>query len=636
MLDAMRAASQNWIGRIIMGIVMGMLILAFGFWGIGDIFRNFGANDLVRVGSDDISVDAYRSAYQTELQRLEQKARRAITNEQARQMGLDRQVLARLISESILNQEAHRLGLALSDHDLAEEIVRDDAFKGPDGKFDRQLFESRLQEAGLTEQRFVTEQRQAFLRRQIITPLTEQLAVPKAMVAAIHRYYGETRSIDYLVLPQSTVGDIKPPSEEELKAYYEARQQAYRTPEYRKIVVLAVTLKSLSEQIAKTAPISTADLKKHYEEVKAQRFTVPKKRHVQQIVFPDEAAANAAEKKLAGGESFDALVKERKLSEKDIDLGTVAKDGMVDKTIAAAAFSLPQGQVSKPVKGEFGWALLRVEKIIPGSVTPFEKVELPLRQELLLVRAHQEINKIHDKIEDQRDAGKTLAEAAKSVGLTVRTIDSINAEGYDKKGQPLTDLPDLQALVKAVFASDVGVDNAPISTPDGGTIWFEVASIDPAHQQNFAEVKPAVTTAWTEDEKAKQLAAKASEFVKKLKGGETFAALAAETHLDLKHKDGVKREGAEGLSPGVVAQIFDQKVGGVGSTTDAAGDRIIFKVLDAKVPPIDPKDAQLNKILDQVKASLGEDVVGQYLAKLEQELGVRINQQALRTAIGSE
>jgi peptidyl-prolyl cis-trans isomerase D len=636
MLDALRAATQNWFGRIIMGLVMGLLILAFGLWGIADIFRGFGANDLVRIGSDTITVEAYRDAYQTELQQLEQRARRAITNEQARSMGLDREILARLISQSVLDQAAHRLGLALSDHALAEEIIQDDDFKGSDGKFDRQLFESRLQGAGLTEQRFVAEQRQSDLRRQIITALTDGLAPPKAMIDAVHRYYNETRSIDYILLPQNSVGLGKPPTEASLKSFYEARRATYRTREYRKILVLAVTLKSLSEQLAKTAPISEADVRKHYEAVKADRFVQPEKRQIEQIPFATEAAATAAEKKLAGGETFDALVKGLKLTSKDVELGTVTKASMVDPAIAAAAFSLPQGQVSKPVKGEFRWVILRVDKIVPSVVIPFEKVELPLRQEMGLIRAHSEISKLHDKIEDLRASGKSLTEAAKAVGLNVRTIPAVDAQGYDQTGKPVPDLPDPEALLKAVFASDVGVDNEPISTPDGGSIWFEVASIDPAHQQSFTEVKPAVTAAWIEDQQARELSLKADELAKKLAGGATIAALAADNHLAVQHKDGIKRSGGAGLSQSEVTQIFNQKVGGSGSAADQSGGRMIFKVLDATVPPIDPKAAEFKKILADVKSGLGEDVVGQYLSRLEHEFGLKVNQQALRTALGSE
>jgi peptidyl-prolyl cis-trans isomerase D len=636
MLDALRAATQNWFGRIIMTIVMGMLILAFGLWGIADIFRGFGANDLAKVGSQTITVDEYRYAYQSELQRAQQEARRAITNDEARQMGLDRQVLVRLITNALLDQAGRHFGLALSDHDLAEEIVRDPNFQGPDGKFNQQYFDNRLQELGYTEQRFVAEQRQTYLRRQIVTALTEGLVVPQRMVDAIHRYYSETRSIDYLVLPKSSVAGVKPPTDADLKAYYDAHAEDYRTHEFRKVVFLPVTLQSLSEQLAKTNPISDADVRKHYDDVKAQRFTEPESRHVEQVPFPDQAAAEAAAKKIAGGETFDALVAERKLTPKDVDLGTVTKDGMVDKTIADAAFLLPQGQVSQPVKGQFGWVLLRVEKIIPGEVIPFEKVEIALRQEMGLVRARKEIDRIHDEIEDQRAAGKSLTDAAKAAGLSVRTIDAIDAQGYDKSGQAVPDIPDEEALVKAVFASDVGVDNEPINTKDGGTIWFEVANVEQARQQTLNEVKAKVSDAWSEEQRAKALAAKADDDVKKLSGGETLAALATELKLKAEHQDGITRSGGKDLSPTVIGQIFDHKVGDYGSASTDQGDRIIFKVADAKVPPVDPNDKEFTKTIDEVKTGLDEDILAEYLTEWEHKLGVRVNQQALRAATSSE
>lgn len=636
MLDAMRAATQNWFGRIIMTLVMSLLIAAFALWGIADIFRGFGANELVRVGSDTISVENYREAYQNELQQLEQRARRAITNDEARKMGLDRDVLARLVSQAVLNQAGHRLGLALSDHALAEEIVQDPAFQGPDGKFNKQSFDARLQNAGLTEQRFVDDQRHSYLRRQIITALTDGLKPPKVMVDAIHRYYNETRTVDYMVLPRSSAGIVTPPTDAVLKAYFDARKATYRTHEFRKLVVLPLTLKDLSERLAKTDPITTEKVKEHYEAVKAQRFVEPEKRQVEQIPFKTEAAAEDAEKKLAGGESFDALLKDLKLTSKDVNLGTVTKSGMVDPKIAAAAFSLPQGQFSKPVQGKFSWVILRVTKITPSVVTPFEKVELPLRQAMGLVRAHQKISKIHDKVEDLRASGKSLTEVAKAMGMTVRTVDAVDAEGYDKAGKPVSGVPDLQAVTKAAFASDVGVDNEPISTRDGGTIWFEVAGVDPAHQQTFDEVRPTVTAAWIEGEQAKKVTAKADALVKKLSGGAKFSDLAAENHLQVKHDDAVKRSGGAGLTRGEVAQIFDEKVGDSGSASDGSGGRMIFKVVDAKVPPIDPKAKEFNKILADVKTNLGEDVVGQYLSRLERQLGIKLNQQALRTALGSQ
>src|SRR6478609_1344607 len=92
MLDGMRKASQGLIGRIVMAIVMGFIILSFAVWGIGDIFSGFGANIVATVGSQDITAEQVRYNYQTQLQNLQQQYRSAITSEQARAFGLDTQV----------------------------------------------------------------------------------------------------------------------------------------------------------------------------------------------------------------------------------------------------------------------------------------------------------------------------------------------------------------------------------------------------------------------------------------------------------------------------------------------------------------------------------------------------------------
>ena len=150
MLNQMRALSRNWIGRSIMGLVLGFIIFSFAIWGIGDRFTNFNASELAKIGSTRITVDQYREAYQNQLQQLQQKEKRGITNEEARRLGLDRQVLYRLLSDAVLDQEAAKLGLAVSDDSIARTIVKDDAFKGATGQFDRMRFAALMQNAGLT------------------------------------------------------------------------------------------------------------------------------------------------------------------------------------------------------------------------------------------------------------------------------------------------------------------------------------------------------------------------------------------------------------------------------------------------------------------------------------------------------
>lgn len=634
MLDALRASTQTWIGRALMALVMGFLIIAFGFWGIADIFRGFGANRLARVGSVEITIEAFRNAYQDELLRLQEQQRRAISADEAHQMGLDRQVLERLLSDAVLDQETHRLGLAMSDRALADRVFVDDAFKGPNGQFDRTLFEERLRDAGMTESHFVAVQRADYLRGEIIAALDTNLVAPKAMLDLINHYYNEKRSIDYFVLPKATAGTIPPPSDADLKAYYAAHPNAYRIPEYRKISVLVVTPASLADQFLKTHPISDAEVEKRYDEVKAARYTQPGHRNIQQIVFPDEASANAASAKLAGGESFDALLAERKLTPKDVNLGMVTKASLADKSIADAAFALPAGGISKPVKTGFGWAIVRAAMVIPPIVEPLSVVKPMLLQEMALARAGGEMSKIHDDIEDQRANGKSVAEAAQSVGLAARTLDGIDAQGRDKSGKTLVDLDDPAALAKAVFASDVGVDNEPISTSDGGTIWFDVLGIEPSRIPSFDEVKQQVAQAWTEEETSKRLASKAADLVKKLNAGETLAAAAAsQGNLGIKHVGHIERSDPQDLSQTELAQVFDRPPGAAGSAPGDDGTRVVFKVVDATVPPLDVNRPNLHSIIGQMKTALDEDLLALYVDQIQGEIGVQINQPALASIL---
>jgi peptidyl-prolyl cis-trans isomerase D len=422
------------------------------------------------------------------------------------------------------------------------------------------------------------------------------------------------------------------PAPDVLEAFFKAREQNYRAPEYRKLVVLTLTPAKLAE----AQNITDEDAKKRYDEVKAQRYETPEKRTIQQIPYSDEAAAKAARAEIDAGKSFDDLMVERKLTASDVDLGTVTKDSLVDKAVANAAFALPEGEVSAPVKSQFGAVLLRVSKIQPAATLPFSALEGVIKQELAAIRARREINRLRDAIEDQRAAGKSLTEAAKDAGLEARTIDAIDAMGRDKTGNPVADLTNGPALLKAAFASDIGVDNDTLSTPDGGTIWYEVTAIDPARQQTFEEVKPEVQQAWTAEETDKRLTAKAADWIKKIAAGDTLESLAAADKLEVKHANDVKRGGSPSspLPQGVVAQVFNVPVMGAESATSGDG-RIVFRVLGSLVPPMDEKAPELKKLDDQVKSSLSNEVLGEYLSELQKDYGSSINTQALSAATGA-
>src|SRR5262245_37844121 len=221
MLRGMRKASSNWLGKTIMAVVMGVLIISFGIWGIADIFRGFGQSTVAKVGGTEISLNEFRQTYTDRLQQIGRQFGRPLSSDQARAFGIDRQVLQQTIAEAALDEEARRLGLGQSDDEIRRLIMNDPNFKGVSGSFDPQRFQAVIRNFGYTEQRYIAEQRKVSLRRQITGTIAAGLEPTKAMIDVLTRYQNEQRGIEFVRLDAAHAGTIDPPSPEALAAYFE-------------------------------------------------------------------------------------------------------------------------------------------------------------------------------------------------------------------------------------------------------------------------------------------------------------------------------------------------------------------------------------------------------------------------------
>ena len=628
MLHGMRKISQHWIGRAILSVLFGLLIVSFVIWGVGDMFRGFVPDKVAEVGGQSITSQQYQSALQTVMFRIQSRTRRNLTNAQAHELGLDRQVLGNLIAEAALDVRAASLGMAISEASIVAAVRSDPNLQDASGQFNPARFDQALRDSGLTERGFFVAESRAYMRQQIETPLIDGLAAPKPLVDLLARVEAQTRAIDYVALPPGAAGDIPAPADDALKAYFNDRKDQYRAPEYRALEILLVDPSTL----ANPGDVSDDDAKADYDKVRDARFAAPEKRKLQQIVFPDQASADGAEAKIKAGASFDDIVRARSLSASDVDLGETTKAAMFDQTIADAAFALPQDGVSEVVKGQFGPAILRVVSVTPGAAKTFDEVKDTLKKEIAAERVAGQAQTVHDKIEDARVSGKTLAEAAKSVGLEARSVASVDAQGRDDKGAAL-DLPDQAELLAAAYASDVGVDDAPLQTNNHGWLWFDVMKVDPARDRTFDEVKDQVEKQWRADAVTKALAAKADDMVKQIEGGATLEGLAQGAGLDAKSAVDLRRGGGAGLAPSLVNAVFTVPAGGAGSAATPDG-RVVFKVTADATPPTKFDDPAVKTIATQLTEGLQSSVVAQFVSALESELGVKIHQNVLQSAAG--
>ena len=630
MLRNMRKAGQTAVGKAIATIFFGALIVSFAIWGIGDIFRVTPASTVAEVGSTSISVNQVRNAYTNEMQRLGRQFRTVITAEQARTFGLDQQVVNNLVTEAVLAEQAKQMGLSVSDQLVAASIMNNPTFKGADGQFNRALFDQALRNVGLSEAGFVQEQRAAMARLHLAEAIAGDINVPVAAKEAMHRYASERRAASYVLLNQAAAGEIPAATPEQLQSFFNERRSEFRAPEYRAVNVMALDAAAL----AKPDTVSDADARQAYEQQKA-RYGSPERRTIQQITFPSPAEAEAAAAKLKEGTTFEALAAERNVSAGSLDLGTFTKAEMLDQAVADAAFALEQGATSAPVTGRFGPVLVRVTQIQPEAVRPFEEVAAELRQGLAVQRAQGQIERIHDEIEDLRAGAKPLADIAKEKGLTLIQVPAVDSSGLDKAGNPVN-IPEKDPVVKAAFASDIGVDNEALRTGTG-YVWYDVTGIDASREKNLDEVRDQVAARWREDQVAQRLSEKARLMTERLDKGEAIEAVAQEAGASVVNATDLARNTAkDDLAAEAVNRIFAVPVGKAGNAANGADSRAVFKVTAATVPPLVTTTQAAQNVENQLRTGFGDDLISQYIARVRQDLGVTINQQALRQATGGE
>jgi len=612
-------------------ILIGMLVISFAVWGVADIFTGYGSQTLIRVGDTELNSQDYMRAQQDVLRAMSAQAGRSLSLQEARALGLDSRVLERLIGGAAVDTHAKHLHLRISDAALLEEIMKDPAFQDPAGGFSPLAFQQALNSINMNEQGYLASLRERNLRRQILITVGKVVNSPDVLITALNTYNGETRTLRYVLVPQSAAGTVPDPSEQDLKGYYDNHHSKFTQPEFRKLGVLAVTPETVKDQVQ----ITENDLKAAYEANKDQ-LGKPERRHLQQIAFPDAAAANAAYQKIQSGTDFVALAKEQGLSETDIDLGTVRRSELADPTIAETAFKLEQNKVSEPVTGKLGsTVLLRVTAIEPGKTPTYEEAKADLEKKLLKERASGAIFDVHDKIEDELASGASLSEIADKLKLSYQTIDQVDRQGRKPDGSTVT-LPAQKEVLNAAFATDTGVENDPIDAKDEGVIWYEVLGVVPEQLKPFDQVKDEVTKDWRTDELRSRLAKYAQDLVNSLSGGKTLEDVAKELTVEVLTSEPLKRDSITiNVLPAAVAQAFTLPEKGYGSAPSGVEEgRIVFQV-DKVTPPAPLEATAAERLKQQLGLLISEDAIAEYFSALENRYGVSVNDQALAKLVGT-
>ena len=614
---------RNFAGSWVVKILFVLLILSFGIWGIGDVFRSSTPTTVAEVGKVTIDRDALDQEFRRQMERLRPMLGGNLTAEQARQFGLLDQALSALIQRTLFDLAAKDAGIAVGPEVVKLRIADEPAFRNPQGQFDPNLFRSVLRNNQLTEDGYVALVRRETARELVSGAVGAGVTAPKPLVQALYRYRGEKRVAEVVTLPNAAVGDVGAPDEAEVTRAYEDHQVRFTAPEYR-----ALTVAQLSpDALAKDVKIADDQLRAAYDERSAE-FGTPEKRNVQMVVVNDEAKARQIAEAAKAKGLADAA--------KEAGVEPVALDNIARADLPGlgdAAFALESGKTSDALKSDLGWHVLAVTGIQAGSTRSFEEVRDQLRADLQKEKALDAVFTIANKAEDQLASGASLEEVAQAQGLTLTKVAAVDSTGKAPDGKDAApDLPGLKAQLPTAFQLKSG---AASNLAEGqGSVFtaVRVDSVIPAAVRPLAEVRDQVVSGWQDEKRAAQAAGKAEEVAAKLKQGAEAAAQDVATAASAKFAMTAPftrdAKSVEGLPGELVRKLFDAKPGEVvgGATADS---QIVARLKEVIAADPAAPDAALGPLENTVSQGMENDLMAQFGNALRNHYPVQIHRQRI-------
>ncbi len=620
MLSVLRKAAHTAVAKLLMLL----LVVSFGVWGISASLFNSASNAVVTVGDQTISANEFSFAYQRKLAELGRRFGVQLTSDQARALGVENQVFAELSAGAALDQLSQDMRLGLSEDKLAQLIAEDPAFKSDNGQFDRQLFTSRLRNAGLREDDYIRERSKVAVRSQIVEATSDGFTPPKVLVDALKSYRYESRDISYILLTNANIDPVKAPDDKALSTWFDTVKARYRAPEYRSITYVKLE----PADIADKAAITEEAIRQDYESRKAS-YEIAGTRTIEQLSFESREMAEAAEAELKSGTSFDQLVADQGKTASDVLLGDFSRDKLPDPALADAAFAVTkEGATTPVVDGALGPVILRITNIKESRTRSLDEVRDEIREALADAAAVEDIATVHDRFEDLRAGGMPLDEAATELKLKAVTVKAIDRTGKDDNGNEVAGLPERQALLDEVFQTDVGVEALPLNIGNNGYVWLEVKDITPERDRALDEVREKAIADWTAEQQKIALGAKAESLKQRVAEGGTLEDVAAELGLAVETKLGIQRQTDDPvLGPAAVVAAFSGPVGTV--ATAPGGDpatQILLKVNESRDQGSSNVLANDDAQITEIARAAGDDILDQMVSRLQTEYGVTINQ----------
>lgn len=613
--------------------IVALIVVSFVFTGVGSYISSSATDAVAVVNGKEIPSASLEIAYENERARLQGQFGDAINSLFESESYINqfrRDILERLINEELIAQKATQLGLRVSDQQIKETIAQMAEFQVM-GQFDNDNYLATLSRAGFTPTDFAEYMREQMTRQQLVNSLNGSSITLPHQVQRVLALQAQTRSAMSVEINIERYKEGIALSEEDIQQYYDENITRFDTQEQVKLAYVTLSLTDLRARV----DVSEDEVRAFYNENPAN-YTSVEVREIAHILFElnDEepetirAEAEAVLARLNQGEDFASLASEFSddiLSAEDGGNLGVLNVGDYDDVFESAAFAIAaENEFSDVVETEFGFHIIKVNKLTPAQLTSFEEVREDILSSLIDMKAGDEFAILQSEMDNLAfEEPDSLEPVANLINKPI-----IETPFFENNQLPAgVNYPQVNDIAFTSELIDEGVNSVVLSLSDELVMVTRVAEHRPQRTQALEEVRAQIEASLKVDKAQEEALAFAQSVQNAIFEQQNTDSLLSEKDLAWTEYQDLTRVSND-MPVAMVDAIFELNLE-LGNNTSvvtlSSGNVGIVKLLDVK-PNQAPDETLAQNVEQRLSNSQGQQMAQSFVDALRESAEIQIIQ----------
>lgn len=632
MLESIRERTHGWLAKVILALIT----IPFALFGIDSYFNNHGGDTTVAtVNGDKISRQAFDRAVKDQRAQLASSMGANFDPAVLDDPKIRQSILDGLIKQQLLISTAHKIGMTISDTQLAKFIGGIPAFQ-ENGQFSNSRYEKLLNQQGMSIVEFEQRVRQELLMNDMRSAYSQSATMPASVAKTFAIAFEQQREISTFKLHAADFMKQVNVTPAQIKDYYDTHQAEFNEPAQAKFQYAVLSLADMAKQIT----INESDIRQYYDQ-NLGKYSEPEQRrasHILIAVAPTDDAKKRADAKAKAEQIFKKLSANpsgfAEMAQQDSndpgsaknggDLGWFPRNAMV-KPFSDAVFSMRQGKISQPIATEFGYHIIQLTGIKPAQAKSFDSVKSEIQSELQKQQASKRFADQAERFSNLAYEQSTeLQSTAKTLGMPLAETDWISSKGGANAG-----ILNTPKILQSIFSDDVlknKRNSEVIEAAPNVLVSARLIAYKPASMQALATVSTAIAQRLGQQQAQSLMKKQGEILLGQLKAGKEPVNLRwSEFQLVSRSSN------ADKLPPSLIEGIFaadEKNLPSYTGATDTVGDYQLVRV--TRVMPVVQPDAMKLKAMQMQLANMtAQQAFVDYLAELTREAKIEIKPSAL-------